>query len=534
MKSVIEKKFPQKLEEVSKVSRSESNNHSQIFVNLSRENLIEEALKREEGYLLESGAFATFSGKRTGRSPKDRYIVNEPTSSSEIDWNGINIPIEKTVFDKLWSSVSSYLHKKDRFVSYLHVGASSAHYIPFKITTETAWHSLFSLNMFIKPYRYNESDFLEWEILHSASYICDPDNDGTNSEAAAIIDFSSKRILLAGLQYAGEIKKAMFSVQNFLLPTKRIMPMHCAANTDKNGKTALFFGLSGTGKTTLSADPKRLLIGDDEHAWGPGAVFNMEGGCYAKTNNLSKANEPLIWGAIKQGSILENVKIDKVLRKPIFNDTSITENGRCSYPLSHIEGRSSENYGNEPKHIIFLTCDITGILPPVSVLTKEAAAYHFISGYTAKMGSTETGNNNGIEQIFSACFGAPFMPRRANEYANLFIDRVSAFDSNVYLVNTGWTGGSLGEGKRFPIPTTRAIIRAIINDELINVETENLDILNLNVPKSVRGVASAYLNPIKCWQDKEEYMRRAKNLTQLFKENMKRFDISDSIVKAGP
>ena len=534
MKSIIEKKFPQKLEEVSKVSRSESNNHSQIFVNLSRENLIEEALKREEGYLLESGAFATFSGKRTGRSPKDRYIVNEPTSSSEIDWNGINIPIEKTVFDKLWSSVSSYLHKKDRFVSYLHVGASSAHYIPFKITTETAWHSLFSLIMFIKPYRYNESDFLEWEILHSASYICDPDNDGTNSEAAAIIDFSSKRILLAGLQYAGEIKKAMFSVQNFLLPTKRIMPMHCAANTDKNGKTALFFGLSGTGKTTLSADPKRLLIGDDEHAWGPGAVFNMEGGCYAKTNNLSKANEPLIWGAIKQGSILENVKIDKVLRKPIFNDTSITENGRCSYPLSHIEGRSSENYGNEPKHIIFLTCDITGILPPVSVLTKEAAAYHFISGYTAKMGSTETGNNNGIEQIFSACFGAPFMPRRANEYANLFIDRVSAFDSNVYLVNTGWTGGSLGEGKRFPIPTTRAIIRAIINDELINVETENLDILNLNVPKSVRGVASAYLNPIKCWQDKEEYMRRAKNLTQLFKENMKRFDISDSIVKAGP
>lgn len=534
MKTVSEKKFPQKLEEVSKVSRSESNNHSQIFVNLSRENLIEEALKREEGYLLESGAFATFSGKRTGRSPKDRYIVNEPTSSSEIDWNGINIPIEKTVFDKLWSSVSSYLHKKDRFVSYLHVGASSAHYIPFKITTETAWHSLFSLNMFIKPYRYNESDFLEWEILHSASYICDPDNDGTNSEAAAIIDFSSKRILLAGLQYAGEIKKAMFSVQNFLLPTKRIMPMHCAANTDKNGKTALFFGLSGTGKTTLSADPKRLLIGDDEHAWGPGAVFNMEGGCYAKTNNLSKANEPLIWGAIKQGSILENVKIDKVLRKPIFNDTSITENGRCSYPLSHIEGRSSENYGNEPKHIIFLTCDITGILPPVSVLTKEAAAYHFISGYTAKMGSTETGNNNGIEQIFSACFGAPFMPRRANEYANLFIDRVSAFDSNVYLVNTGWTGGSLGEGKRFPIPTTRAIIRAIINDELINVETENLDILNLNVPKSVRGVASAYLNPIKCWQDKEEYMRRAKNLTQLFKENMKRFDISDSIVKAGP
>jgi len=534
MKSVIEKKFPQKLEEVSKVSRSESNNHSQIFVNLSRENLIEEALKREEGYLLESGAFATFSGKRTGRSPKDRYIVNEPTSSSEIDWNGINIPIEKTVFDKLWSSVSSYLHKKDRFVSYLHVGASSAHYIPFKITTETAWHSLFSLNMFIKPYRYNESDFLEWEILHSASYICDPDNDGTNSEAAAIIDFSSKRILLAGLQYAGEIKKAMFSVQNFLLPTKRIMPMHCAANTDKNGKTALFFGLSGTGKTTLSADPKRLLIGDDEHAWGPGAVFNMEGGCYAKTNNLSKANEPLIWGAIKQGSILENVKIDKVLRKPIFNDTSITENGRCSYPLSHIEGRSSENYGNEPKHIIFLTCDITGILPPVSVLTKEAAAYHFISGYTAKMGSTETGNNSSIEQIFSACFGAPFMPRRANEYANLFIDRVSAFDSNVYLVNTGWTGGSLGEGKRFPIPTTRAVIRAIINDELINAETENLDILNLNVPKSVRGVASAYLNPIKCWQDKEEYMRRAKNLTQLFKENMKRFDISDSIVKAGP
>ena len=505
------------------------------FHNLSSENLVKEALRRREGFLSKSGALVAYSGKRCGRSPKDRFIVLESSTQKQIDWNEINRPISPHIFENLWEKVSLHVNSKERFTSEMHIGESEDHYLPLKITTETAWHSLFSRNMFINPKTYNPLKYAEWEIMHASNYVCDPKIDGTNSEAVVIINFASKKVLLAGMSYAGEIKKAMFSVQNFLLPEKEVMPMHCAANMAENGTTALFFGLSGTGKTTLSADPNRFLIGDDEHAWTTGKVFNMEGGCYAKTINLSEENEPLIWKAIKPGAILENVKMDMSRGQPIFSDTSITENGRCSYPLTHIEKREEKNYGQEPRHIIFLTCDTSGVLPPVSILDEHAAAYHFISGYTAKVGSTETGgDDNSVSQVFSACFGAPFMPRSPNEYAALLIDRIKKFGSQVYLVNTGWTGGPLGVGKRFPIPVTRAIITAILNNKLENTQTKNLNILNLNIPLSIDGVDSNLLEPEKCWTSPIKYKQAARALASLFIENMSNFVVTEEIAKSGP
>lgn len=473
-----------------------------------------------------TGALAINTGTFTGRSPQDRFIVKDSITEDKVWWGKVNIPFEPAAFDALYKKVTAHLSNKEVFVRDAYVCADANYKLNVRVVTETPWANLFCYNMFLRPTEQELESFTpEWTVVCAPSFEANPAVDGTRQSNFAILDFTKKIALIGGTGYTGEMKKGIFSALNFILPVyKNTLPMHCSANVGKNGDTAIFFGLSGTGKTTLSADPERKLIGDDEHGWtNENTVFNFEGGCYAKVINLSEENEPDIFRAITRGAILENVVFKAGSNEVDFDDVSITQNTRVSYPITHIDNIQPGSIGKNPKNIFFLTADSFGIIPPISKLTPGQAAYHFISGYTAKVAGTEAGVTE-PQPNFSACFGAPFMPLHPTKYAEMLSKKMKDANVTVWLINTGWTGGAYGTGSRMKLKYTRAMITAALNGELDAVPFVNHDVFGIAIPQECPNVPAEILNPRNTWEDKALYDVKAVELAQKFKANFEKFE----------
>ncbi|MCU0496909.1 MAG: phosphoenolpyruvate carboxykinase [Anaerolineae bacterium] len=491
-----------------------------IFWNLTAAALYEESLKRQEGQIVQGGALAVRTGQHTGRSPKDKYIVREPISADRIAWGDVNRPMEQEKFEHLKRRMLAFAGEKELFVQDAFAGADPRYRLPIRVITRFAWHSLFARHLFIPAERPHTPEFT---VIDLPDFQAIPEVDGTRSEVFIVVSFAEKLVLIGGTEYAGEIKKSIFTVLNYLLPLQGVFPMHCSANIGQADDTAIFFGLSGTGKTTLSADPKRTLIGDDEHGWSDRGVFNFEGGCYAKVINLSPIAEPEIYQTTRMFStVLENVVFDPSTRKLNLADGSLTENTRAAYPIAFIPNAKEDGLGQHPRNVIMLTADAFGVLPPVAKLTPEQAMYHFLSGYTAKVAGTEKGVTE-PQATFSACFGAPFLPLHPTVYADLLREKITQHQADVWLVNTGWSGGAYGVGSRMKIAYTRAIISAVLDGSLSQATFENEPFFGLAIPAECPGVPSEILNPRTTWADQNAYDAQAQKLANMFSENAKKF-----------
>jgi phosphoenolpyruvate carboxykinase (ATP) len=500
--------------------------------------LIERIVSRREGIMAHEGAVVTRTGIHTGRSANDKYIVEDEICGSKVNWGKTNRAISPEYFERLYTGMKAYFQGRDVFVQDTTACAHPEYTLPIRVITENAWHSLFARNLFIRRQPNElEDHFPEFTILHAPGFRAHPGIDGTTTDIFIVINFCERVILIGGTSYAGEIKKSIFTALNFLMPERGVLPMHCSATIGPVGDVSLFFGLSGTGKTTLSSDPERAMIGDDEHGWGDDGVFNFEGGCYAKTINLSREFEPLIWNATRRfGTILENVYIDSHSRRVDFNDNSVTENTRAAYPIGFLPSSVPSGRGGHPENIFFLTADAFGVLPPIARLTTEQAMYHYLSGYTAKLAGTEKGLGKEPQVTFSACFGAPFLPLHPKTYGELLGEKIERHNARVWLINTGWTGGPYGIGQRFPIPYTRAMVKAALNGQLDNVRMRTDPYFGLSVPTVCPDVPDDWLDPRCTWQDGAAYDAKARDLAAQFKQNFAVYDglVSNEVATAGP
>lgn len=507
----------------------------QVFWNLQPAQLVEHAIKNQEGVLTDTGALMADTGTFTGRSPKDRFIVKDKLTTDSIWWGDVNIPIAEEKFDQLYHKMLDHLKDKNLYVRDAFAGADQKYRLNIRVINTLAWHNMFCYNMFLRPNQEELENFEnEFTIICAPDFKADPSADGTRQENFAVINLSKKILLIGGTAYAGEMKKGIFSVLNFILPYKHnVLSMHCSANVGKDGDSAIFFGLSGTGKTTLSADPNRALIGDDEHGWNEESIFNFEGGCYAKVIDLTREKEPEIWDAIKFGAIVENTRFYPNSRTVDYSNNEVTENTRTSYPIEHIKNASIPSKAGIPKNIFFLTADAFGVIPPISKLSKNQAMYHFISGYTAKVAGTEVGVVE-PKTTFSACFGAAFLPLHPTRYAELFGEKMEKHQVNVWLINTGWTGGSYGVGKRMKLSYTRAMITAALNGDLDNVSYRKHSVFGVSIPESCPNVPAEVLSPRATWSNKEAYDKKARELGAEFIKNFEKYsDYATEDILAG-